>query len=75
MERKAEDENARARTEVRNQTFSSSPTEDPKATTLARVAQQNTPRSAHTGEKSREKVEREESWFEEQVYLPINHVI
>ena len=59
MERKAEDENARARTRVRNQAVSS-PT---------------TPRSAHTGEKNREKVEHEKSRFDGKVYLLINHFI
>ena len=50
MERKAEDENARARTRVRNQAVSSPTTEEPEATTLASVEQQNTRRSAHTGD-------------------------
>ena len=82
MERKAEDENAGARTQVRNQAFSS-PT---------------TPRSAHTGDgsrgrgrrwantlcsghspepkanqKNREKAEEEKSRFEKDAYLLFNH--
>ena len=53
MKRKPEGENARARTGVRNQAFSSPTTEEPKATTLASGAQQNTPRFPHTGDEAK----------------------
>jgi hypothetical protein len=75
MERKAEDENARARTQVRNQEASSQTTEEPTATTLVSEAQQNTPQSAHTGEKNREKIDQKKSSFEGAVHLPIEKLI
>lgn len=78
MERKAEDENVRARTEVRNQAVSKPTTKEPKAMTLAippKREQQNTPGSAHTDEKNREKVEQKKSSFEGEVPLPIKKPI
>ena len=57
MKRKAEGENARARTGVRNQAFAS-PT---------------TPRIAHTGEKDRGKHDHEKTSFEGNIDLLVDH--